>query len=155
MKQNQWLVLAGFVVLCLAVGGVSGAITANAVTTWYPTLNKPFFNPPPWIFAPVWTLLYIMMAVAAWRVWLMGEVSKPALNLFFIQLALNFFWSVIFFQLQSPGWALIEIAALWLMILLTTRAFWHIARTAAYLMLPYLAWVSFASVLNASIWWLN
>jgi translocator protein len=155
MRQNQWVVLAGFIVLCLAVGGVAGAITAEAVTQWYPALNKPSFNPPPWIFAPVWTLLYVMMAVAAWRVWLAGAVAKPALNLFFIQLALNFFWSVIFFQLHSPAWALVEIGALWMAIALTARAFWKIAKPAGYLMLPYLAWVSFATLLNASIWWLN
>ena len=88
------MVLAGFIVLCLGVGAVSGVMTAGAMVDWYPTLNKPFFNPPSWVFAPAWTILYIMMAVAAWRVWLAGPSSKPALNLFFIQLVLNFFFEL-------------------------------------------------------------
>ena len=153
--MNKWLVLAGFIILCLGVGVVSGVMTAGAMVDWYPTLNKPFFNPPSWVFAPAWTLLYIMMAVAAWRVWLAGPSSKPALNLFFIQLVLNFFWSVFFFGLHSPALALIDIIAMWIMIALTMRAFFKIARPAGWLLVPYLAWVSFAAVLNASIWWLN
>jgi translocator protein len=153
--MNKWLVLAGFIILCLGVGGVSGVLTASAVVDWFPTLNKPFFNPPSWIFAPVWTTLYIMMAVAAWRVWLTGPSSKPALNLFFIQLVLNFLWSLFFFGLHSPALALIDIIAMWIMIVLTTRAFFKIARPAGWLFVPYLAWVSFATILNASIWWLN
>jgi translocator protein len=153
--MNKWLVLAGFIILCLGVGVVSGVMTAGAMVDWYPTLNKPFFNPPSWVFAPAWTILYIMMAVAAWRVWLAGPSSKPALNLFFIQLVLNFLWSVFFFGLHSPALALIDISAMWIMIALTMRAFFKIARPAGWLLVPYLAWVSFAAVLNASIWWLN
>lgn len=149
------MVLAGFIILCLGVGVVSGVMTAGAMVDWYPTLNKPFFNPPSWVFAPAWTILYIMMAVAAWRVWLAGPSSKPALNLFFIQLVLNFLWSVFFFGLHSPALALIDIIAMWIMIALTMRAFFKIARPAGWLLVPYLAWVSFAAVLNASIWWLN
>ncbi len=153
--MNKWMVLAGFIILCLGVGVVSGVMTAGAMVDWYPTLNKPFFNPPSWVFAPAWTILYIMMAVAAWRVWLAGHSSKPALNLFFIQLVLNFLWSVFFFGLHSPALALIDIVAMWIMIALTMRAFFKIARPAGWLLVPYLAWVSFAAVLNASIWWLN
>lgn len=153
--MNKWMVLSGFIVLCLGVGVVSGVMTAGAMVDWYPTLNKPFFNPPSWVFAPAWTILYIMMAVAAWRVWLAGPSSKPALNLFFIQLVLNFLWSVFFFGLHSPALALIDIIAMWIMIALTMRAFFKIARPAGWLLVPYLAWVSFAAVLNASIWWLN
>lgn len=153
--MNKWMVLAGFIILCLGVGVVSGVMTAGAMVDWYPTLNKPFFNPPSWVFAPAWTILYIMMAVAAWRVWLAGPSSKPALNLFFIQLVLNFLWSVFFFGLHSPALALIDIIAMWIMIALTMRAFFKIARPAGWLLVPYLAWVSFAAVLNASIWWLN
>ena len=149
--MNKWMVLAGFIILCLGVGVVSGVMTAGAMVDWYPTLNKPFFNPPSWVFAPAWTLLYIMMAVAAWRVWLAGPSSKPALNLFFIQLVLNFLWSVFFFGLHSPALALIDIIAMWIMIALTMRAFFKIARPAGWLLVPYLAWVSFAAVLNASI----
>jgi translocator protein len=153
--MNKWMVLAGFIVLCLGVGVVSGVMTAGAMVDWYPTLNKPFFNPPSWVFAPAWTFLYIIMAVAAWRVWLAGPSSKPALNLFFIQLVLNFLWSVFFFGLHSPALALIDIIAMWIMIALTMRAFFKIARPAGWLLVPYLAWVSFAAILNASIWWLN
>jgi translocator protein len=153
--MNKWMVLAGFIILCLGVGVVSGVMTAGAMVDWYPTLNKPFFNPPSWVFAPAWTFLYIIMAVAAWRVWLAGTSSKPALNLFFIQLVLNFLWSVFFFGLHSPALALIDIIAMWIMIALTMRAFFKIARPAGWLLVPYLAWVSFAAILNASIWWLN
>ena len=153
--MNKWMVLAGFIILCLGVGGVSGVVTAGAVADWFPTLNKPFFNPPSWIFAPVWTLLYIMMAIAAWRVWLEGASSKPALNLFFIQLVLNFLWPLFFFGMHLPALALIDIIAMWIMIALTMRAFFKIAQPAGWLLVPYLAWVSFATVLNASIWWLN
>ncbi len=152
--MNKWFVLAGFIILCLGVGVVSGVMTAGAMVDWYPSLNKPTFNPPSWIFAPVWTLLYIMMAVAAWRVWLAGPSSKPALNLFFIQLVLNFLWAIFFFGLHSPALALIDIIAMWIIIALTTRAFFKIARPAGWLLVPYLAWVSFAVVLNANIWWL-
>lgn len=153
--MNKWLVLAGFIILCLGVGIVGGVATAGAVVDWFPTLKKPFFNPPSWVFAPVWTLLYIMMAVAAWRVWLEGAQSKPALNLFFIQLVLNFLWPLLFFGLHMPGLALVDIIAMWIMIVLTMRAFFKIARPAGWLLAPYLAWVSFATLLNASIWWLN
>ena len=153
--MNKWLVLAGFFILCLGVGIVGGVATAGAVVDWFPTLKKPFFNPPSWVFAPVWTLLYIMMAVAAWRVWLAGAQSKPALNLFFIQLVLNFLWPLLFFGLHMPGLALVDITIMWIMIALTIRAFFGIARPAGWLLVPYLAWVSFATLLNASIWWLN
>ena len=153
--MNRYLVLAGFIILCLSVGGVSGFVTVQSVQDWFPTLHKPFFNPPSWIFGPVWTLLYIMMAVAAWRVWLEGSIAKPALNLFFVQLVLNFFWTIIFFGMKNISLALVEIIALWIMIALTLRAFIKIAKPAGWMMAPYLAWVSFATLLNASLWWLN
>jgi translocator protein len=149
--MNKWLVLVGLLVLCLAVGGGAGFLTAQSVVTWFPTLVKPSFNPPAWLFAPVWTTLYVMMAVAAWLVWL----RKGSLVLFYVQLALNFAWSLLFFGLHSPALALVDIVALWIAILLTLLAFWKIDRRAGWLLVPYLAWVSFAGVLNASIWWLN
>ena len=153
--MNKYLVLAGFIVLCLAVGSVSGILTAQSVQEWYPSLNKPFFNPPNWVFGPAWTVLFLMMAVAAWRVWLEGEVAKPALNLFFIQLILNFSWTIIFFGMKNIGLALIEIIVFWIMIAFTLRAFMKISRPAGWMMAPYLAWVTFAATLNASFWWLN
>jgi translocator protein len=149
--MNKWSALVGFIVLCLAVGGGAGYLTSSSVLTWFPSLAKPSFNPPAWLFAPVWTTLYIMMAVAAWLVWL----RKGSLVLFYVQLALNFAWSLLFFGLHSPAMALIDIAAMWIAILLTLLGFWKVAARAGWLLVPYLAWVSFASVLNASIWWLN
>jgi translocator protein len=153
--KNKWLVLAALIVLCVGVvGGGAGFFTAAGVTTWFPTLVKPSFNPPAWVFAPVWTILYLMMAVAAWLVWQRGN-SRSALTLFFIQLALNFAWSFLFFGAKSPALALVDIIALWLAIVATMLAFWNTTRPAGLLLVPYLAWVSFATALNASIWYLN
>jgi tryptophan-rich sensory protein len=146
------------IALPLAVGGLSGYATAGGVSTWYPTLVKPSFNPPAWVFGPVWTLLYILMGVAAFLVWRHGLASEGvrlALAVFAVQLALNGLWSILFFGLQAPGWALVEIILLWLAIVATLVLFWRVAPAAGGLLLPYLAWVSFAAVLNASLWWLN
>ena len=142
----------------LAVGGLSGFATARGVATWYPTLTKPSFNPPAWVFGPAWTLLYIMMGVAAFLVWRKGlEVDgvKIALTVFGIQLALNGLWSILFFGMQAPGLALAEIIVLWIAIGATTVLFWRVVPAAGALLLPYWGWVSFATVLNASLWWLN
>jgi translocator protein len=155
MKQNPWIVLAGFLVLCLAVGGVAGALTASSVTTWYPTLVKPSFNPPNWLFAPVWTTLYILMAIAAWRVWRKGAVLNGALGWFYAQLFLNFMWSFLFFNIHNLALALVEIVLMWFAIAITMAKFWKIDRLAGLMFAPYLAWVSFATLLNASLWWLN
>lgn len=123
---------------------------------WYAALNKPAWNPPNWVFGPVWTLLYVLMAVAAWRVWRQGGWSvAPALSLFVFQLLLNGLWTWIFFGWRQPGWALVEIVALWLAILATAVAFWFKDRLAAALLAPYLAWVSFAAALNWALWRLN
>ena len=149
--MKKWMVLAALLVLCLGLGSAAGFLTAQSLPTWFPTLVKPSFNPPSWLFAPVWTTLYIMMAVAAWLVWL----RKGPLVLFYVQLALNFAWSLLFFGLHSPALALVDIVAMWIAILLTLLAFWKVDRRAGWLLVPYLAWVSFAGVLNASIWWLN
>lgn len=147
------------VLTCLAIGYLSGDVTRSAITTWYPTLVKPIFNPPNWIFAPVWTLLYIMMGVAAGLVWnrieFEKEAVKKALVFFIIQLVLNALWSYLFFGLHNPLLAGIEIIVLWLMIFETYLKFSKINKLSGYLLLPYLAWVSFALILNWSIWWLN
>ena len=155
MKFNQWLVLAGFVGLCLAVGALGGWATARSVVDWYPTLNKPTWNPPAWIFGPVWTVLYVMMAVAAWLVWKQGKGAGPALGWFFVQLALNCLWSFLFFGTQSPGLALLEILVLWAALAITIYAFFQRSQPAGLIMLPYIGWVSFAAFLNFSIWRLN
>jgi len=142
----------------LAVGGLSGFATARGVADWYPTLTKPTFNPPAWIFGPVWTVLYIMMGVAAFLVWRRGlEVDgvRIALTVFIVQLSLNGLWSILFFGMQAPGWALVEIILLWTAIGVTTVLFSRVALPAGILLLPYWGWVTFATVLNASLWWLN
>nr|WP_315219994.1 TspO/MBR family protein [uncultured Flavobacterium sp.] len=147
------------VILCLAVGYSSSQVTRTGVETWYPTIVKPSFNPPNWIFAPVWTLLFVLMGIAAGLVWdrikEQNEAVKKALGFFLIQLVLNAVWSYLFFGLKNPMLALIEIALLWLMIYETYLKFIKINKIAGYLLIPYLAWVSFAMILNASIWWLN
>jgi len=144
---------------CLVVGYLSGMVTRESITTWYPTLVKPSFNPPNWIFAPVWTILYIMMGVAGGMVWNRieqdTEMVKKAFTFFIIQLALNAIWSLLFFYLHNPFLALIEIVLLWLLIFETYTQFKKIDKVAGMLLVPYLAWVSFAMVLNGSIWWLN
>lgn len=144
-------------VIPLAVGGISGFFTASSVGSWYQTLSKPSWNPPDWLFGPVWTTLYIMMGIALYLVWKETGSSQKnlALVLFIIQLVLNFFWSFIFFNQRETGWALAEIIALWVMILLTILAFAKVNTLAAWLLVPYISWVSFASVLNYTIWKLN
>ncbi|MBF4514959.1 tryptophan-rich sensory protein [Flavobacterium sp. ANB] len=146
-------------IVCLIVGYSASIVTRPSVESWYPTIEKPIFNPPNWIFMPVWTSLYILMAVAAGLVWdkikEQNEEVKKALGFFLIQLTLNAVWSYLFFGLKNPMLALIEIAILWLMIYETYLKFGKINKIAGYLLIPYLAWVGFATILNASIWWLN
>jgi len=146
------------VALPLLVGGLSGFATARGVQEWYPSLTKPPFNPPSWVFGPVWTLLYVMMGVAAYLVWQKGwesETVRVALALFLVQLILNGLWSVLFFGMQSPALAFAEILLLWVAIAGTIVWFWRVSPTAGILLLPYIAWVSFAAVLNGSLWYLN
>lgn len=147
------------VMTCLAIGYLSGKVTQESITTWYPTLIKPVFNPPNWIFPIAWTILYIMMGVAGGLIWNYLESDqekvKKAFMFFIIQLALNALWSYLFFGLHNPFLALIEIILLWLMIFETYTQFKKIDKVAGMLLIPYLAWVTFATVLNASIWWLN
>ena len=156
--MNDTIKLVISVATPLAVGGLSGFATARGVANWYSTLTKPSFNPPAWVFGPAWTVLYILMGVAAFLVWRQGlEVGgvKIALTVFVVQLALNGLWSILFFGMQAPGWALLEVLLLWIAIGVTTVLFWRVAPTAGALLLPYWGWVSFATVLNASLWWLN
>ncbi|MCC9062872.1 TspO/MBR family protein [Flavobacterium piscisymbiosum] len=159
MKLNKITKIVVALIICLMVGYSASIVTRPSVETWYPTIIKPSFNPPNWIFMPVWTLLYILMAVAAGLVWdkikEQNQEVKVALGFFLIQLTLNAIWSYIFFGLKNPMLALIEIALLWLMIYETYLKFTKINKTAGYLLIPYMAWVAFAGILNASIWWLN
>jgi tryptophan-rich sensory protein len=155
LRKNQWLVLAGLIVICLVTGTIGGMASAGVIDNWYRTLAKPSWNPPDWVFGPVWTTLYIMMAVAAWLVWRTRDRVGPAMALFFVQLGLNLLWSLLFFGARSPGLALIEVVFLWGAVLLTMLAFFGRQTTAGWLFVPYLAWVSFAAVLNFAIWSLN
>ena len=153
----RWVGLLFWMVLCFAVAGLGARWTAGEVTGWYTTLKRPAMAPPNWVFGPVWTLLYALMAVAAWRVWL-AEPSRArtlALALFLAQLVLNLAWSWIFFRSHAMGAALVEVAVLWLAIGGTTAAFSRVTPFGAWLMIPYLAWVSFAAALNAAFWRLN
>jgi translocator protein len=150
--------LLAFVLIPLLVGAGSGFVTAAAVRDWYPTLVRPSFAPPAWVFGPVWTVLYCMMGFAAWLVWRKGGRSaagRVALGLFALQLVLNGLWSLLFFGMRAPGVALIEIVVLWAAIAVTLGAFRRVDAVAGWLLVPYLAWVTFATVLNAGFWWLN
>ena len=148
--------LAVSLTLVFAVGGIGGWVTAGSVTSWYPTLTKPPFNPPDWVFGPVWTTLYVLMAFAAWRVWRnLGTLRHRAFALYGLQLALNLLWSLLFFGAHWPGAALLDIAALLAALIATLVAFGRIDRVAGLCLVPYALWVGFAAALNASIWWLN
>jgi benzodiazapine receptor len=148
------LALAGWVLLCFTAAALGGVFMPGE---WYASLKKPAWNPPGWIFGPVWTTLYTMMAVAAWLVWLQGgwKQQRRPLVIFLVQLALNALWTPLFFGLHWTGLAFAEIVLLWLAIAATLRAFWPVSRVAAWLLAPYLAWVGFAAVLNFTLWRLN
>lgn len=152
--MRPWLVLIGFVAACLAAGAIGSLLTASGLREWYPTLIKPIWNPPSWVFGPVWTLLYILMGVSAWLVWRRGGWSRAHV-VFGVQLLLNAAWSGLFFGLRSPGLAFAEIVALWLAIASTLVVFWRISAAAGALLVPYLGWVTFAAVLNGALWRLN
>ncbi len=157
--MNKFTKILVVVVTCVAVGYLSGVVTRGSIEEWYQFIEKPSFNPPNCVFQPVWTMLYIAMGIAAGLVWdkidqKPSEV-KSALAFFAIQLVLNAAWSLIFFGLRNPMIAMIEIVLLWLMIYETYIKFSRINTIAGYLFIPYLLWVGFATILNASIWWLN
>ena len=157
-RPGGWKRLALFMALTLAVGAVAGFATATSVSTWYATLNKPAFNPPNGVFGPVWTVLYVMMAISAWRVWQAPGPERnrhAALSTWAVQLALNFAWSFLFFALRAPAFALVEIAVLFAALAATLWLSWRVDRIAGLLLVPYLAWVAFASLLNFEIWRLN
>lgn len=158
MKTPVWLQFVLAVMLPLVVGGLSGFFTANAIEGWYTTLQKPWFNPPNWIFGPVWTLLYGMMGIAFFLIWKSeapAGIKRTAVTAYFVQLAFNFAWSLIFFYMEQPGWALVDILLMWIAIFYTIIAFGKISTGAAWILVPYISWVSFATVLNFAIWKLN
>lgn len=153
---TQWLMLIVFLGVCLGAGALGSIPTASSVRDWYPKLRKPPGTPPSWAFGPVWTTLYVLMAVSAWLVWReYGWGARAALVIFCAQLALNLAWLGIFFGARMPGLAFSEIVILWLAILFTTFSFYWLNPISAYLLIPYLLWVSYASYLNCGIWLLN
>jgi tryptophan-rich sensory protein len=157
MTKSQFLKLFLSVILPVGIGGIAGLFTAEAVPGWYATLNQPSFNPPNWIFGPVWTTLYLAMGISLFLVWKenYSRERNIAIVVFLIQLALNFAWSLIFFHFKMIGLALVEIILLWISILSMLFLFYRIKPVAAYINIPYLLWVAFATMLNASYYILN
>ena len=157
MKKKIFSLLLA-IIICQAAGLISSLFTAPAIPGWYANLQKPSFSPPNWLFAPVWITLYILMGIAAWLVWRKGwkkKGVKQALTIFGLQLVANSLWSIVFFGLQSPFWALMGIIILWSLILMTILKFKLLSKTASLLLVPYLLWVSFATLLNFAIFRLN
>lgn len=155
--MNKTLKLILCLAIPLAIGSISGIATAAGIKSWYLTLNKPFFNPPNYLFGPVWTLLYLLMGISIYLILQTPktDMRKKAIIIFCVQLGLNFLWSFLFFKFQRVGIAFIEILLIWASILTMILTFYKLNKTAALLQIPYLLWVSFASILNGAIWWLN
>lgn len=156
--MKTWMKLIISVAIPVTVGIISGFFTVPEIDTWYQTIKKPDWQPPKWLFGPVWTTLYIMMGIAFYLVWKKPvEPSKKrmAVTLWIIQLVLNFFWSFVFFRQHQIDWALGEIVILWAFILLTIFAFARLNKVAAWLLVPYISWVTFAGILTYTIWELN
>ncbi len=155
--MSKWIGLCVFVGICFVAAAIGSWFTVASVKTWYPTLLKPAGTPPPWVFGPVWSTLYVLTGTAAWLVWQRRPAAgvMTALALFFVQLTLNATWSLVFFGLRQPGLALLDILALLAAILATMTHFARLSRPAFWLMTPYLAWVLYAMYLNFGIWWLH
>lgn len=155
-RMKIWLALPGFVGAAFFAGAIGSWATFANVRSWYPALNKPAWNPPNWIFGPVWTTLYVFMGVAIWRVWRGGGPAAPRLvRGYFVQLFFNALWSVLFFGLKQPAWALADIAVLWLLLVWLLRGLGRLDRPAGWLWLTYVLWVGFATALNTAIVRLN
>jgi len=153
---RQVIALVVIVLIVMGAAGVGGLFTGRSVSTWYRTLSRPDWTPPDWVFGPVWTVLYLAMAVAAWMVWRRGTpAAPPAMAVFAVQLAFNVAWSVLFLGMRSPVAGMIDIVLLWLAIAATIACFLRVSIPAALIMAPYLAWVSFAAALNFAIWRMN
>lgn len=161
MKLKKPLLLIGSIVISQLAGIIGSVATVSSVSTWYLTLNKPFFNPPSWVFGPVWTILYTLMGIAFYLVLLKRDKKKKpknlkySINLYLVHLVFNTLWSLIFFGAKNPGLAFVVIVVLWGMIACLIKNFYKINKWSAYLLVPYLLWVSFASLLNFSIFILN
>jgi benzodiazapine receptor len=157
MKTKQILKLLISISFPLILGGIAGSFTAGGISDWYQMLNKPSFNPPGWIFGPVWTILYLIMGYSLYLIWNQNASKKRniALGIFLLQQILNFAWSFLFFYFGLIGWALVEIIVLWISIVVMLALFYKIKPQTAYINIPYLLWVSFATLLNASFYVLN
>jgi translocator protein len=157
MNKSNILKLSTSLILPLAIGAIAGIFTSKAIPTWYETLNQPSFNPPNWVFGPVWTTLYFLMGISLFLIWKQnkGKDRNRAILVFMIQLILNFGWSFIFFYFHQLGLALVEILLLWLSIFLMILIFYRIRPLAAFINIPYLLWVTFATILNAAYYFLN
>lgn len=155
ITNTQKLIIS--IISTVGLGSLGGIFTIAEIPTWYAGLNKPSFNPPNWIFGPMWTTLYVLMGISFYLIWKhsISLERSLAIRLFIIQFILNFCWSILFFSLHQIGWAFAEIITMWVFILLTILQFRKLSPTAAALLIPYLLWVSFASILNGSIWNLN
>ncbi|MFC1728524.1 TspO/MBR family protein [Nanoarchaeota archaeon] len=152
MKKIWKLIIS--IILPFLASAIGSLFTASSVSTWYVELNKPVFNPPSWVFGPVWTILYLLMGISLYLVWT-NRYNKPAFIIFGVQLFLNMLWSILFFGLQNPLFAFIEIILLWIAILTTIIYFYKINKVSAYLLVPYILWVSFAAILNFALFILN
>ncbi len=157
MEKSNIIKLVASLVFTVGIGSIGAFFTAEEITTWYAALNKPSFNPPSYIFAPVWTVLYILMGTSFYLIWKrpVSQVRTAGVLFFLIQFILNFFWSFIFFKQHKIGGAMIELVIMWLFILFTINEFRKLNKTAAWLLVPYITWVSFAGALNLAIWKLN
>ena len=155
-KSKQIIGLIGWLVVCFIASGI-GALASIRAQSFYTQLTQPNWAPPPWVFGPVWTILYAMMAVAAWLVWRAGgfRANRAALSLFLVQLAVNAIWSWLFFAWHLGALALADIALLWILVIATLVMFWRVRPLAGALLIPYLLWISFAAALNFSVWQLN
>lgn len=146
------------IILVNILGSIGAIFTTPSIPTWYATINKPSFNPPNWVFAPAWTLLFTLIGISLFLVWEKGfktRESRIAISIFGVQLFFNVLWSVLFFGLKSPGYAFAEILVLWIFILLNIILFYRISKKAGLLLIPYICWVSFAALLNYYVWILN
>ena len=157
MKLKKWLPYIVSVGIALGVGALSALLSKNGMEIYQENAEKPPFTPPGWLFSVVWTVLYVFMGISAARIWLLPDSSlrSKALNRYVAQLVLNFFWSLIFFNLQAYGFAFIWLLALWILVFTLVRAFYKLDRTAAFLQIPYLVWLTFAAYLNIGVWALN
>jgi len=157
MKTSKIVKLIVSILLPLAIGAVAGLFTSTAIPGWFATLNRPSFAPPNWLFGPAWTTLYLLMGISLFMIWTLdaGKERKQAIFIFLLQLLFNFAWSFFFFYFKMIGVALIDIVVLWISIIVMLRLFYKLKPWAAYINIPYLLWVSFATVLNAAYYFLN